>query len=165
MEIFNPPFHITNVHKRGYWRMTPMGPIPRPTYALLDTCDVFEYSWYVFHYYTNVFSLEGKSWALFVLNLHESFVTLWLCFFYLCVLWPEYENFLHHPGIEPMPPAWQASILPLNQDFGQWILDFIDSLLVISLALLFYLCVLWPEYGLWTVNFGAAFIKVGLWTL
>ena len=25
------------------------------------------------------------------------------------------KNFLHRPGIEPGPPAWQASILPLNQ--------------------------------------------------
>ena len=25
------------------------------------------------------------------------------------------ENSLHRPGIEPGPPAWQASILPLNQ--------------------------------------------------
>ena len=25
------------------------------------------------------------------------------------------QNELHRPGIEPGPPAWQASILPLNQ--------------------------------------------------
>ena len=25
------------------------------------------------------------------------------------------KNILHRPGIEPGPPAWQASILPLNQ--------------------------------------------------
>ena len=25
------------------------------------------------------------------------------------------KNLLHRPGIEPGPPAWQASILPLNQ--------------------------------------------------
>ena len=25
------------------------------------------------------------------------------------------QNYLHRPGIEPGPPAWQASILPLNQ--------------------------------------------------
>ena len=25
------------------------------------------------------------------------------------------EKLLHRPGIEPGPPAWQASILPLNQ--------------------------------------------------
>ena len=25
------------------------------------------------------------------------------------------KNWLHRPGIEPGPPAWQASILPLNQ--------------------------------------------------
>ena len=25
------------------------------------------------------------------------------------------KKYLHRPGIEPGPPAWQASILPLNQ--------------------------------------------------
>ena len=25
------------------------------------------------------------------------------------------QKLLHRPGIEPGPPAWQASILPLNQ--------------------------------------------------
>ena len=25
------------------------------------------------------------------------------------------KSFVHRPGIEPGPPAWQASILPLNQ--------------------------------------------------
>ena len=25
------------------------------------------------------------------------------------------QNTMHHPGIEPRPPAWQVSILPLNQ--------------------------------------------------
>ena len=28
------------------------------------------------------------------------------------------EKTLHRPGIEPGPPAWQASILPLNQRCG-----------------------------------------------
>lgn len=27
----------------------------------------------------------------------------------------KYTKRLHRPGIEPGPPAWQASILPLNQ--------------------------------------------------
>ena len=25
------------------------------------------------------------------------------------------KDYMHRPGIEPGPPAWQASILPLNQ--------------------------------------------------
>ena len=38
---------------------------------------------------------------------------------YQCVFFHFYyltwQNTLHRPGIEPGPPAWQASILPLNQ--------------------------------------------------
>ena len=31
------------------------------------------------------------------------------------------RKYLHRPGIEPGPPAWQASILPLNQRCSQCI--------------------------------------------
>ena len=33
----------------------------------------------------------------------------------LCLFVENLQNWLHRPGIEPGPPAWQASILPLNQ--------------------------------------------------
>lgn len=32
-----------------------------------------------------------------------------------CLAKAKYTKRLHRPGIEPGPPAWQASILPLNQ--------------------------------------------------
>ena len=34
---------------------------------------------------------------------------------HLFVVDVEVQKYLHRPGIEPGPPAWQASILPLNQ--------------------------------------------------
>ena len=37
------------------------------------------------------------------------------------------KKILHRPGIEPGPPAWQASILPLNQRC--WLLDGCNSCL------------------------------------
>ena len=33
----------------------------------------------------------------------------------ICLIAKKKEKILHRPGIEPGPPAWQASILPLNQ--------------------------------------------------
>ena len=36
-------------------------------------------------------------------------------FYYCCVFEQFNHKNLHRPGIEPGPPAWQASILPLNQ--------------------------------------------------
>ena len=37
------------------------------------------------------------------------------------------EKLLHRPGIEPRPPAWQASILPLNQRCGDKIFKLIGA--------------------------------------
>merc|ERR1712102_98296 len=39
----------------------------------------------------------------------KSFKSFFSCF------WEGTNKNLHRPGIEPGPPAWQASILPLNQ--------------------------------------------------
>ena len=58
----------------------------------------------------------------------KSFCLFLVCNFFVDkeavqLIWPKAENkdfvclqnWLHRPGIEPGPPAWQASILPLNQ--------------------------------------------------
>ena len=54
---------------------------------------------YQFEKYQSLMSMDN--WYL---NMNTTFLNSWLD-----------KNAVHRPGIEPGPPAWQASILPLNQ--------------------------------------------------